>query len=171
MKSQEIYGKAWSTMFKDVKGTFPPKTIILHNEMKNLKSKSTSEQIVDNIISLAKPAKSDENSVFMSSLTNRTDKLNNKAPKVNDILQRKFGTISLIILNSITYSNMLNSSEFHLNDSGTTCLVNNFCYALSKWYKSICIGNNILPKEKHKLVKIFLIFNFSKENADRKIQN
>ena len=125
-QTNEISRNLWKGMIHHVQGclqgAFPPKTIILHNETKNFKSKSTSEQIVDNIISQAKPAKSDENSVIMSSLTNRTDKLNDKAPKVNDILQRKFGTISLIILNSITYSNMLNSSGLHLNDSGTTRL-------------------------------------------------
>ena len=135
-QTNEISRNLWKGMIHHVQGclqgAFPPKTIILHNETKNLKSKSTSEQIVDKIISLAKPAKSDENSVIMSSLTNRTDKLNDKAPKVNDILQRKFGTIRLIILNSVTYSNMLNSSGLHLNDNGTTRLVNNFCYALSK---------------------------------------
>ena len=135
-QTNEISRNLWKGMIHHVQGclqgAFPPKTIILHNETKNLKSKSTSEQIVDNIISQAKPAKSDENSVIMSSLTNRTDKLNDKAPKVNDILQRKFGTIRLIILNSVTYSNMLNSSGLHLNDSGTTRLVNNICYALSK---------------------------------------
>ena len=125
-QTNEISRNLWKGMIHHVQGclqgAFPPKTIILHNETKNFKSKSTSEQIVHNIISQAKPAKSDENSVIMSSLTNRTDKLNDKAPKVNDILQRKFGTISLIILNSITYSNMLNSSGLHLNDSGTTRL-------------------------------------------------
>ena len=66
---------------------------------------------------------------------------------------------------------MLNSSGLHLNDSGTTRLVNNICYALSKWCKPICMASNTLPKEKHKSVKIFLILNFSKENADRKIQD
>ena len=48
--------------------------------------------------------------------------------------------------NSNMYSNMLNFSGLHWDDCDTTRLVNNFCYALSKWCKQICIENT-LPKD------------------------
>ena len=62
-------------------------------------------------------------------LTTRTDKLNGKGTKVNEVLQRKCGSINFpLIDNSNIYSNILSSSGLHLNDRSATHLVNNFCY-------------------------------------------
>ena len=62
--------------------TYPPKTMIFHHGMEDLKSKSTSEQIADNTVSLATSVRSDGSCVIVSGLTIRTDKLNNKVTKV-----------------------------------------------------------------------------------------
>ena len=71
--------------------------------------------------------------VYFVGLITTTGDLNNRRAKGNEILQHKFGTINLPFMgNSIIYSIMLNFSGLHLNDHGTTCLVNHFCYALVK---------------------------------------
>ena len=57
-------------------------TVILHHGTNDLKSKSTSKQIADNIIRLAIFVKSDGNRVIVSGLTIRTDKLNDEVNKV-----------------------------------------------------------------------------------------
>ena len=54
---------------------------ILHHGMNDLKRKSTSEQIANNIISVAISVKSDENCVFVQGIATKTDKLNYKVPK------------------------------------------------------------------------------------------
>ena len=85
----------------------------------------TQYPIADNIISLVTYVKKDENCVFVSGLTIRTDKLNDRETKVNEVLQRKCGAIQNIqhvLDNSNIYSNILNSSGLHLNDGGTTLL-------------------------------------------------
>ena len=67
---------------------------------------------------------------MLKGLTTRTDKLNDKGTKVNEVLQRKCGSINLpFIDNSNIHSNMLNSSGLHLKDRGVNRLENNFCYA------------------------------------------
>ena len=60
-----------------------------------MKSKSTPEQIADNTINLGKSVKSDEICVFVLGLTAWTDKINEKETKVDEVLQRKGGTINL----------------------------------------------------------------------------
>ena len=69
--------------------TYPPKTMI-HHGMEDLKGKSTSEQIADNIVSLATSVRSDGSCVIVSGLTIRTDKLNNKVTKVRSSLPEVF---------------------------------------------------------------------------------
>ena len=61
---------------------YPPKTMIFHHGMEDLKGKSTSEQIADNIASLATSVRSNGSSVIVSGLTIGADKLNNEVAKV-----------------------------------------------------------------------------------------
>ena len=69
---------------------------------------------------------------------------------------------------SSIYPKMLKSSGPHLNNRGTTHLVNSFCYTWNKWCKQMCIGNT-LQKEEYKSVNIFSNFNISKKTSARKI--
>ena len=56
--------------------------MIFHHGMEDLKGKSTSEQIADNIASLATSVRSNGSSVIVSGLTIGADKLNNEVAKV-----------------------------------------------------------------------------------------
>lgn len=60
--------------------------------------KSPAEQIAGNIISLATSVKSDESCEFASGLKIKTDKLDDKGTKVNEVLHRKCVTINLLLL-------------------------------------------------------------------------
>ena len=114
-----------------------PSTIILHHETNGLKSKSTPEQIANNIISLGTSVKSCENCVCVwfnelptnslsvfdhfvelarKGLTTRTDKRNGKVTKVNEVLHRKCGTINLpFINNSNIYPNSFSEYVFYVS--------------------------------------------------------
>ena len=65
---------------------FDPDHIILHCGTKDLNSERTSSQISRQIIDLALSLKSDKNKISISLLTPRSDKLNNKASEVNNLL-------------------------------------------------------------------------------------
>ena len=42
---------------------------------------------------------------------------------------------------------IINKSGLHLNEYGTTQLVNNFCYTMNKWRDKICLDNGFTRKK------------------------
>ena len=74
--------------------------------------------------------RNEKDNVFVSGLTVRNDRLNNKG---NSLLKRRSdeGKICFVDNTNINVS-MLNNSGLHLNKRGTMGLVNNFCFSLAK---------------------------------------
>ena len=106
--------------------------IILHHCTNDLNGNSTSEEIPDKILNLATSIKTSKNQVFVSGLVIRKNKLNKKGNKVNELLKNKCGTRPLSFIDNKNISlGVLNKSGIHLNDYGTTRLVNNFCYSMN----------------------------------------
>ena len=66
-----------------------PDNIILHTGTNDLKNIDSPEEITMEILNLAMTCKADTNSVFISGIAPRTDKLNEKASKVNSILRHE----------------------------------------------------------------------------------
>ena len=62
-----------------------PDNIILHTGTNDLNTIDTPEEITMGILNLAMTCKTDTNSVFISCIVSRSDKLNEKASKVNSI--------------------------------------------------------------------------------------
>ena len=65
-----------------------PNQIIIHCDTNNLASNEEPKTIADNIINLAKNAKSDNHKVAISGIFPRRDRHNQKAKQVNDILKQ-----------------------------------------------------------------------------------
>ena len=114
-----------------LKDTYPG-FIILHHDTNDLNGNSTSEEIADKILNLAASIKTSKNQVFVSGLVIRKDKLNKKGNEVNELLKNKcgIGQLSFIYNKNISLG-MLNKSGIHLNEYGTTRLVNNFCCSMN----------------------------------------
>ena len=66
-----------------------PDNIILHTGTNDLRTIDTTEEITMGILNLAVTCKTDTNSVFVSGIVPRSDKLNEKASKVNSILRHE----------------------------------------------------------------------------------
>ena len=101
---------------------------ILHIGSNDLRSTKSPEEIATGIINLALDLKTDENDVVISRIICRNDELNEKAIKVNDLIESKATTYASAFLNNnnITINKHLNGSGFHLNYYGTAALANNF---------------------------------------------
>ena len=132
---RSIPGATTKGMTHHVKGyledTFPD-FIILHHCTNDLNSNSTSEEIAAKILNLAALIKTSKNQVFVSGLVIRKDKLNKKSNEVNELLKNKCGIRQLSFIDNKNVSlGMLNKSGIHLNENGTTRLVNNFCYSMN----------------------------------------
>ena len=71
--------------------------------------------------------------VYVSGLAVRNDKYDRNGEEVNEILKKKCNDKNLSFIdNGNINSRMLNKSGLHLNEYGTTQLVNNFCYTVKK---------------------------------------
>ena len=71
--------------------------------------------------------------VYVSGLIVRNDKYDRKGKKVNVILKKKINDKNLSFINNGNINpRMLNKSELHLNEYGTTQLVKTFCYNMKK---------------------------------------
>ena len=71
--------------------------------------------------------------VYVSGLAVRNDKYDRNGEEVNEILKKKCNDKNLSFIdNGNINSRMLNKSGLHLNEYGTTQLVNNFCYTMKK---------------------------------------
>ena len=95
----------------------------------------------------------------------RNDKYDKNGKEVNVILQKKCNDKNLSFIdNGNINPRMLNKSGLHLNEYGTTQLVNNFCYHMKKWRNKICMNNDSWRKNNNagsKKVKKYLFKLFS----------
>ena len=133
---RSIYGGTTKSMVYHVKGCLEdmtPDSIIIHHGANDLNNKKvTAEVIGEKIINLAVSVKKNVENVI-SGLTVRNDKWNEKGINVNDYIKNNCEKHNLeFIDNSNVSLNMLNSSGLHLNEYGTTRLVNNFCHKVNK---------------------------------------
>ena len=72
-------------------------------------------------------------SVFVSALTVRNGRLNDKRKNLNSLLKRKCEEEKICFVGNTNINvGMLNNSGLHLNERGTTRLINNFCFSLVK---------------------------------------
>ena len=90
-------------------------------------------------MNLAASIKTSKNQVFVSGLVIRKDKLNKKGNEVNKLLKDKCGIRQLSFIDNKNISlGMLNKSGIHLNEYGTTRLVNNFCFNMNARQDETC---------------------------------
>ena len=111
-----------------------PDNIILHAGTNDLKTIDTPEEKTMGILNLAMTCKMDTISVFISGIVLRSDKLNEKASKVNSILRHECNVrnISFIDNEYISPRFHCNRSGLHLNYYGTRKLQENFFIRISK---------------------------------------
>ena len=111
-----------------------PDNIILHTGKNDLKTIDTPEEITMGILNLAMTCKTDTNSVFISGIVPRSDKLNEKASKVNSILRHECNVRNICFIDNKHISPRFhcNRSGLHLNYYGTKKLQENFLYELAK---------------------------------------
>ena len=132
---RSIPGATTKGMIHHVKGCLEdtsPDFIILHHGTNDLNSNSTSEEIADKILNLASSMKTSKNHVFLSGLVIRKDKLHKKGNEVSKLLKNKCGNRQLAFTDNKNISlGMLSKSEIHLNEYGTTRLVNKFCFSIN----------------------------------------
>ena len=108
-------------------------SIILHVGTNNLKNKESVEDIANDIMDVAISIRNEKNNVFVSGLTVRNDRLNNKGKNVNSLLKRKCDEEKICFAGNTNINvGMLNNSGLHLTERGITRLVNNFCFSLAK---------------------------------------
>ena len=106
-----------------------PDSIILHVVTNNLKNKESVEDIANDIMGVAMSIRNEKTNVFVSVLTVRNDRLNDKGNNVNSLLKRKCDEekTCFVVDNTNINVGMLNNSDLHLSEQRTTRFVNNFC--------------------------------------------
>ena len=106
-------------------------TVILHFGTNNLKNNENGEDIATDIMNLAISVK--KQTVVVCGINFRNDKINDKGKNINSLLKQKCEEEKIVFVGNanITVS-MLNHSGLHLNERGTTRLVNNLCSSLAK---------------------------------------
>ena len=111
-----------------------PDNIILHTGRNDLKINRTPEEITMGILKLAITCKTDANSVFMSGIVPRGDKLNEKASKANSILRHECNSRNICFIDNkhISHGFHCNRGVLHLNYYVTKKLHENFLYELTK---------------------------------------
>ena len=99
-------------------------SIILYVRTSNLKNKESAEDIANDIIDLAISIRKEKTNVFVSGLTVRNDRLNDKGKNVNNLLKRKCDEEKIYFVASTNINvSILNNSGQHLNESGTRILI------------------------------------------------
>ena len=123
-------------MKHDIKGCLEdnsPDSIILHVGTNNLKNKESVEDIANDTMDIAIFIRNEKTNVFVSSLTIRNDRLKDKERSVNSLLKRRCDKEKICFVDNTNINvGMLNNSDLHLNERGSTRLVNNFCFSLAK---------------------------------------
>ena len=107
--------------------------IILHCGTNDLRSNKQPNVIAKDITDLAMDLKSEENDVMVSCIAPRRDNLNQKAIKVNELLQSLCSdhNIHTIDNSNIKTNFHLNNSGLHLNYAGTYVLGGNIVNAIN----------------------------------------
>ena len=106
-----------------------PEEIILHTGTNDLRSEDkNTQEIANEIIDLAYRCKKDINRVIVSSITPRSDHLQQKAQDVNKILESECNARNLGFIrhNNISTARHLNGSKLHLNEYGIGILAKKF---------------------------------------------
>ena len=132
---RSIPGATTKGMIHHVKGCLEdtsPDFIILHHGSNYINANGTSEEIAGKILNLAASIKTSKNQVSVSGLVIRKDKLKKKGNEVNELLKNKCRIRQLFFIDNKNISlGMLNKSGIHLNENGTTRLINNFGYSMN----------------------------------------
>ena len=133
---KSIAGATTKNMRHHIKGRLEdnsPDSVILYVGTNNIKNKESVEDIANNIMDVATFIRIEKNNVFVSDTTVRNDRLNDKGKNVNSLLKRRCDEEKIcFVYNTNNNVGMLNNSGLHLNERGTTRLVNNFCLSLAK---------------------------------------
>ena len=107
-------------------------TILLHHGTSDIRSEESAEKIASNI-NVTLSAKNFKKDVYVSGLTVRNDKYDGKGKEIKAILKKKINDKNLSFTdNGNINPRMLNKSGLHLNEYGTTQLVNDFFYYMKK---------------------------------------
>ena len=110
-----------------------PDSIVLHAGTNNLKNKETVEDIANDIMDTEMFIRNEKTNVFVSGLTVQNGRSNDKEKSVNSLLKRRCDKEKICFVDNTNITvGMLNNSGLHLNERGTTRLVNNFCFSLAK---------------------------------------
>ena len=113
---KSITGATTKGMKHHIKGCskdISPDSIILHVGTNNLKNKESVEDITNDIMDMA---------IFIT-----------KEKSMNSLLKRRCDEEKICFVDNTNINvGMLNNSGLHLNERGTTRLVNNFCFSLAK---------------------------------------
>ena len=106
---------------------FNPNIFILHVGTNNLPTNDSPEMIADKIDETAESIKKEDNNVVLLAIVPRGDKLNEKAEKVNSLLQKACNQkqIDLIMHSNINTKRHLNRSRLHLNGYGKPIFIRN----------------------------------------------
>ena len=104
-----------------------PDSILLHVGINNLKNKESVENISNDIMDIATFIRNEKNNVFVSGLTVRNDRINDKGKSVKSLLKRRCDEKKICFVDNTDINvGMLN------NSGPPTCLVNNFFFSLAK---------------------------------------
>ena len=77
--------------------------------------------------------RNEKTNVFVPGLTVGNDRLNHKGKSVSSLLKCRCDKEKICFADNTNINvGMLNNSGLHLNERGTTRLVNNFCFSLAK---------------------------------------
>ena len=133
---KSIPGATTKSMKHHIKGRLEdnsPDSVILHVGTSNLKNKESVEDIANDVMNMAIFIRNEKTNVFVSGLIVRNDRLNDKGKSVNSLLKRRCDEEKICFVDNTNINvGMLNNSRLHLNERGTTRLVNTFCFSLAK---------------------------------------
>ena len=111
-----------------------PDNIILHTGTNDLKNIDTPEEITMGMLNLAMTCKTETNGVFIPGIVPRSNKLNEKASKVNSILRHECNVRNICFIDNKYISPRFhcNRSSLHLNYYGTRKFQENVSNKLAK---------------------------------------
>ena len=100
---------------KPTKRDFNPNIFILHVGTNNLSTNDSPEMVADKIVETAESIKKEDNNVVLSAIVPRGDKINEKAKKVDSLLEKACNQkqIDLIMHSNINTKRHLNRSRLH----------------------------------------------------------
>ena len=127
---KSIPGATTKGMKHHIKGCLQdnsPDSIILHVGTNNLKNKESVEDIANDIMDTAIFVKKEKTNVFVSGLTDRNNRLNDKGKSVNSLLKRRCDEEKICFVDNTNIN-----VDMYLNKFGTLRLVNNFYFSLAE---------------------------------------